>query len=229
MKSDERIPAALRELSPDILVVPESSSCPKLAQANMPHRWSGKPMIPLKGLGIFAPTAQALSIIGAPEAIHQFSLAVRVVLGSSELNVLGVWTLPSSGGGYRSKYLNSLNGILQERDDLLLAGNVVVAGDFNTSGSLDPQELPELFESVRDRYGLISAYHRATGEALGSESKWTHWHRGKADAGFHIDFVLIPEVWALQAVSVGVIEQWGSPNGLANSDHAPLTVDFSTS
>ena len=141
MKTDERVRVAIRELAPDILIVPESSNSPAFArEADMPHQWTGDPAIPFKGLDVYAPTAQSLSIIDRPELAHRFSLAVRAQLGSSELDVLAVWTLPAAGGGYRSKYLNSLKGILQESDKLLSGGNVVIAGDLNTSGSLDPQE-----------------------------------------------------------------------------------------
>jgi endonuclease/exonuclease/phosphatase family metal-dependent hydrolase len=77
-----------------------------------------------------------------------------------------------------------------------------------------------------DDLHLVSAYHVYFGEEFGSETRATHFFRGKPDAPFHLDYCLVPESWkqAITRVEVGTHDEWHR-----HSDHAPLIVDLDDS
>ncbi len=99
---------------------------------------------------------------------------------------------------------------------------VVAAGDFNISQCVVDQRhrAPQFIKDMRDKLGLVSAWHHSTGEALGEETRPTYYHRRKESDPFHIDYCFLPETWTdrLTGVEVGSFEDW------PQSDHRPLTV-----
>lgn len=227
--TNAKLGVAIERLDPDVLVMPESSMSPTLVAETLlspgvPHAWAGS--ISSKGLGIFAPKADRLQVIPTGSGAGEWSLAVRVQ-EEDPVTVVGVWTVPGGTGRWRSPYLRSLDGIFSRHGSVLDLGDVVVAGDFNCSGVADGGQLGELLGAVLDRYGLVSAYHRWSGEAVGEETQMTHWWQGHEDRGFHIDYVLVPESWTIRRVSIGSYDDWGAPGAPTRSDHGPLVVDIS--
>ena len=101
---------------------------------------------------------------------------------------------------------------------------VVAAGDFNISQCVVDQKhkAPQFLEGMRDKLGLVSAYHHSTREAHGEETRATYYHLRKESDPFHIDYCFLPETWMdrLTGVEVGTFEEW------PESDHRPLTVDI---
>ncbi len=218
----------LDRLRPDIAVVPESSAAPSIAADSLlgpavPHAWTGT--YPQKGLGIFAPAAIRMEVVRPAAGEGEYGLGVRLELSEAELGVLGIVTVPLHGTGHRTPYMCALVNILQRHEHMFEAGDVVVAGDFNCSGQTDPEAFPELLNEICDTYDLTSAYHSATGEAVGAETLPTLWWRHKQSDPFHVDFVLVPRAWVVEHVSVGSFEEWCASGVEARSDHAPVTVD----
>jgi endonuclease/exonuclease/phosphatase family metal-dependent hydrolase len=226
--TDRKVPRLLDDLKPDIAIVPESAAHPAVAATSMlgpgiPHAWTGTHLT--KGLGVFAPDAANLEVLGSTEDDGlQHGLLVRVELEAGPVHVLGVWTVPFAAGRWPSRYMRCLDALLARFDPFLSQGETILAGDLNCSAQSDPDSFPELLEEISQRYGLTSAYHHARGEPAGSESDMTLWWRGKRDAGFHCDLILVPEDWDVDAVTIGSYEEWGT--GPNSSDHAPVTADL---
>ena len=68
----------------------------------------------------------------------------------------------------------------------------------------------------------VLAYHYFFNEAPGKETQPTHFHQGKQDRPFHLDYCFVPSDWAsrITSVHVGGFSEW-----CAISDHVPLVVD----
>jgi endonuclease/exonuclease/phosphatase family metal-dependent hydrolase len=101
-----------------------------------------------------------------------------------------------------------------------------VAGDFNCPAGDDGEGFARFLEVVHDRHGLTSAYHRWSGEAVGSETAPTHWWRGHEASTFHIDFVLVPKQREVTDVVVGSYATWAAPGAPVRSDHAPVIAEL---
>lgn len=101
-------------------------------------------------------------------------------------------------------------------------------GDFNSSVAWDERhgrtDHRRLEAQLHDEFRLVSAYHAATGEHPGQESRPTHFWRWQAASPFHLDYCYLPEEWlpGLKSVTVGSYEEWADA-----SDHRPVTVDVS--
>jgi endonuclease/exonuclease/phosphatase family metal-dependent hydrolase len=98
----------------------------------------------------------------------------------------------------------------------------VILGDFNDNASFKSGGWQALLD-LSMPLGLVSAYHHHFAEEFGAESKPTHFHHGKQDAPFHLDYCFVPDGWAkrIRNVQVGSHEDWHK-----FSDHVPLTVDL---
>ena len=218
--------SALLALKPDIAVVPESSWRPAISEPGLfasavPHLWAGA--ILMKGLSVFAPTAERLERV-APQvdALGEVGLAAEAWHGAQRTSVVGVWTVPTSKGG--NPYLTAARGIMERYAAVLERGEAVVAGDFNISGKTDQAGLVAFKRMMRERFGLVSAYHAFHGIEIGEEREGTLWWRGKEDAHYHCDFVFVPATWRVTAVEVGSFAEWGGNEAVARSDHAPVVV-----
>jgi endonuclease/exonuclease/phosphatase family metal-dependent hydrolase len=145
--------------------------------------------------------------------------AARVV-GPVTFAVIAVWAQPEP------TYSEALRRGLATYRDLLVSGPCVLLGDLNSSVAWDKRhgrtDHRELESQLRDEFGLISAYHAATGEPAGEESKPTHFWRWDEASPFHLDYCYLPEGWisGLRSVTVGTYEEWADA-----SDHRPLVVD----
>ncbi len=214
-------------LNPEVLVVPESCQRPQIAMSSLfnravPHLWDG--VLPNKGLGVFAPGADELKLI-APESGGSGSIGIAggACHGAVNTTVVGVWTVPGTVG--RNPYLAAAAGIVDRYQKTLGSGNAVVAGDFNVSGRTDRAGMVAFGRMMKERFGLVSAYHAHAGVEIGDERGGTLWWRGKLADAYHCDFVFVPAAWRIRRVEIGSYEQWGAPGVVARSDHAPVIVD----
>jgi exodeoxyribonuclease III len=79
----------------------------------------------------------------------------------------------------------------------------------------------DMVQTLREQFGIVSAYHAFHGVEHGEELHPTHYWRRDEDERWHIDFCFVPHSWAekVQSVDVGGYAEW------KDSDHRPLTVD----
>jgi exodeoxyribonuclease III len=144
---------------------------------------------------------------------------LTVISGPTDFLLLNMWTLPKPT--YAACALATLTACASVWDRKL---PLVVVGDFNTSGSPGKHQKGhmELVRVLRDKFGIVSAYHAHFDVEFGAERHPTHYWRRSCDAPWHIDYCFVPESWAstIRSVEVGSFEAW------TDSDHRPLTVDL---
>ena len=101
---------------------------------------------------------------------------------------------------------------------------LVVAGDFNSCPAVRSQgrSSQEMFRTLRQGFGLVSAYHHYFGVEPGQESHPTFYMHRRQARPFHIDYCFVPESWAewIAAVEVGSYSEW------KDSDHRLATFDL---
>ncbi len=79
-----------------------------------------------------------------------------------------------------------------------------------------------------DRPRTGERLHHAYSVDLGAETHATHFHRYRREAGWHIDFVLLPSARLadLRSVEVGDHSTWTAAGAPARSDHVPVIIDL---
>ncbi len=226
--------AALLALKPDVAVLSECASPERLAQRLGADAFDGEPVWiganRDKGLAVLAFNGYRARL--ADEVYRRslrFIAPVRIE-GPISFNLLAVWAQNFSAGIRRKRQPGPLRlALTRDYRAFLGAGPAIVAGDFNNNIFWDkPGYLINHSHTVTllDRYGLVSAYHHARGEAQGAETEPTHYWRDRKKDGptYHIDYVFLPRAWSagMREMSVGSFEDWC---GARLSDHVPLVVD----
>ena len=154
-----------------------------------------------------------------PGTASFFAARVR---GPVSFTVLAVWAQREP------TYSEALRRGVEVYRDLLLAGPCVIMGDLNSSVAWDDRhrrtDHRRLDAQLSEEFGLVSAYHAATGEGPGQESRPTHFWRWHAGSPFHLDYCYLPKRWlpGLESATVGGYEEWADA-----SDHRPLVVNVS--
>jgi endonuclease/exonuclease/phosphatase family metal-dependent hydrolase len=202
-------------LGPDVAVLQE---CGRPLQSDPAVAWFGAN--PRQGVAILA---RAPYHIRAESVRSQSqSMFAARVLGPIDFTVVAVWAQQEPS------YSEALRRGITVYSDLLANGPCILVGDFNSSVAWDTKhrraDHRELESRLRQEFGLVSAYHAATGEEPGHESRPTHFWRWQEQASFHLDYCYIPEAWlpGLESVAVGSYEDWAN-----SSDHCPVIVDVS--
>jgi endonuclease/exonuclease/phosphatase family metal-dependent hydrolase len=173
---------------------------------------------PRQGVAVVA--QHPFYVVAEPPRSGSHSIFAARVLGPVHFTVLAVWAQ------LEPTYSEALRRGLAVYRDLLLPGQCVLMGDLNSSvawderhGRTDHRQLEAL---LREDFGLVSAYHAATGEQPGRESRATHFWRWQQSSPFHLDYCYLPEQWlpGLTGVTVGSYEEWADTSG-----HRPVLVD----
>ena len=229
---------ALMALRPDVAVISEAAK-PERLVAHMPELadaslvWTGKypdRELLLAGFGTTALEAFDRNLDDDP-LHHVVPVSVTGLPGlDMPIHLLGVYAQNSSGGNRRKNNPGPLRRSLRRYDGFLRSAPAVVAGDFNNHVCMDKPDWPlNHANAVRDLacLGLVSAYHVARGVEAGHELDSTYFHRYREAAGFHIDYVFMPEEWADRTfnVDIGQYQDWIKSR---LSDHVPLVLDVRT-
>jgi endonuclease/exonuclease/phosphatase family metal-dependent hydrolase len=175
---------------------------------------------PRQGIAVVA--GPPLWVVAEPTRDGTASMFAAKVLGPMPFTVLATWAQ------LEPTYSEALRRSLHVYRDLLLGGPCVLMGDLNSSVAWDDRhgrtDHRQLEAQLHDEFGLVSAYHAATGEHPGQESRPTHFWRWQATSPFHIDYCYLPKEWlpGLKSVAVGSYDEWSDA-----SDHRPVTIDVS--
>jgi hypothetical protein len=178
----------------------------------------------LKGVLVFTRPGYLLSATAGeaqPAYAHVVPLTVSTPVGES-IDLWAVWTLASSPReaayvGQAHLALNSLEGTLKT--------DTVMIGDYNSNSIWDHERRRNhglLVDRLAER-GLVSAYHRWTGESQGEESTPTFFLHRNAAKPFHLDHCFTDlEVIDVQ---IGTFAEWSGLKASGGaSDHVPLVV-----
>jgi hypothetical protein len=205
----------LRTLRPDVAVLQECAHPPREEASAV---WFGSD--PRQGIAVVV--KPPLRVLAEPPRKGTDSMFAAQVRGPFSFTVLATWAQPEP------TYSEALRRGLQVYRDLLLGGACVLMGDLNSSAAWDDRhgrtDHQRLDAQLRDEFGLVSAYHAATGEHPGRESRPTHFWRWQAGSPFHLDYCYLPKSWlpGLERVTVGSYEAWAD-----SSDHRPVIVELS--
>jgi len=228
--------AALSALKPDVAVLSECASPGRLAERlgreglDCEPAWIGANRD--KGLAVLAFNGYRAALVHEVYRKSLRFIAPVRVEGPVSFNLLAVWAQNFSDGIRRKRQPGPLRlALTRDYHAFLTAGPTLVAGDFNNNIFWDkPGYLINHSHTVAllERYGLVSAYHHARGEAQGAETEPTHYWRDRRKDGptYHIDYIFLPRAWAagMREMRVGTFEEWC---GTGFSDHVPLVVDVS--
>ena len=210
----------LRELEPDIAVVPECENPAEKGNWSefTDWRWTGDD--PHKGLGVF--TRNGITITDTTEIVeadHFLHVETDVV------DVLAVWAMNDEENP-RQRYIGQVYTALENHPELL-DENTVVAGDFNWNVIWDESPKSPLcgdFGDVRGELNqneLYSAYHAVCDDEFGKETEATFYMHKKEKRPYHIDYAFVPRglMKSNVGVTVGGYDDW-----IDASDHVPLLV-----
>ncbi|MDD9983307.1 MAG: hypothetical protein OXU81_18450 [Gammaproteobacteria bacterium] len=225
------------KLRPDVAVISEAAEperlvarVPELADASLV--WVGK--YPDRGLLL---AGFGTTVLRFDEHLHDDRLhhiAAVSVSGLPALDepvrLLGVCAQNSSGGNRRKDSSGPLRQALRRYHGFLRSAPAIVAGDFNNHVCWDKPGWPiNHANAVRDLagLGLVSAYHVARGVEAGHEPEPTYFQHYRKIAGYHIDYIFMPDEWANRsfALMVGRYQDWIEPR---LSDHVPLVLEITT-
>ena len=208
----------IADLKPDIAAIQEvepidDKNALSGKTATFWHRNTPRPL--RKSIGMVSYTKIKLAPIDTMLGVRRY----EVELGSRVFHAMSVWT---SVATRPKKDYHQLHDALGNPDvaALIRQRSTVVLGDFNLAPKFNGwKSLIELTDSL----GLESAYHHFFKEEFGQETRPTHFHRGKEDHRFHIDYCFLPKEWTnrITNVEVGTYEKWHQL-----SDHVPLIVDL---
>ncbi len=210
---------ALRELEPDLAVLPECGEDVDFG-AGTTTAWCG-----VGGTGLTAVGFDETTVRQRRSAVHdeRWNLPVDVRSPSASFGLLAVW---ASFETTRKASLGPTRPAIRSHERFLRRGDVIVAGDFNNHPRWDrPLQAWNHTYLVADldSLGLDSAYHRSTGRSYGEEDP-TFYHRHREESGDHIDWCFVPKHWSVLNVAVGEYDTYCRHPG-SLSDHAPLIVD----
>ena len=210
----------LSDLAAHIAIVPEVRA--KHAQAlgdSFDTIWEGED--DNRGLLVAVRKPWRLEVVARATARH--GLLLRATQGAQVISILGIWAMPRNGSYVRA-VIDGLDELLPRID----TDDVIVAGDFNASPTLDRMGSTEpKFDQITDRLhrqGLESLWHARTGQRFGSEDTATLYHLWKRERPFHIDFIFASRALAdrLTTMTIGSFDDWCT----RDSDHAPLVAEF---
>jgi len=213
--------AHMAPLRPDILSVQEVEpfELSQFAEDCRPtygHR-SCAEGFPRRGLGVFSYTQTRINAVdGDPFSGFR---CCEANWNGLLFNVVGIWTWGTQSA--RTSYRQAHDGLVRHADWIRQRPTVML-GDFNANASFNGKNWSQLI-ALTDAFGMVSAYHYFFNEAPGKEKQPTHFHQGRRDRPFHLDYCFVPSDWAsrITSVHVGSFSEW-----CASSDHVPLVVDL---
>ncbi|CAN5490986.1 endonuclease/exonuclease/phosphatase family protein [soil metagenome] len=209
---------ALFALKADLAIIQECSKkdSEALQLAGHNNLWFG-PEDAKKGIAIFYEVLWKLSLLAPID--HTWIIPLEVC-GPENFSLMAVWTVIEGG---TQGYVKLLRDSLKLHPEWYSGGNVVMAGDFNSSCQWDKSphyNHRSLVESLEE-HGLASAYHlHYAAEHQGAELSKTFRSTRKLE--YHIDYIFVPVTWKdrLQGCEAGTFDQWSK-----HSDHCPLIID----
>lgn len=219
--------AMVRELKPDLLIVPECECPERLEQFKdfpKPHDllWYGRNEV--KGLGIFSFTDFQFRVHRNYNPAIQYVIPIQTFNAQIRLTLFAIWAHnPDDPDG---RYVEQIWKAIHYYQRLIRTEKTLLVGDFNSNTIWDrPQRIGNHSDVVAKltKKGIQSAYHVKFGTSHGSENHPTLFLYRHRDRPYHIDYCFASNdlLCKLRSVEVGDFDGW-----IPYSDHVPLIVDF---
>ena len=173
--------------------------------------------------GVAVVSTNRMEFVKIP-SLHRTVVPV-VVHAQEPFMFVGVWTHPEPS--YASVAWEAMFVCAHEAKKRKLP--LVAAGDFNISPALKAKkpasDSSKVLQCIRDRLGLVSAYHRHRNEKAGKEKCFTYFHNNKKCHAFHLDYCFVTKVWCKDKNNVRArVEPF--PAFKQQSDHRPITIEI---
>lgn len=171
-----------------------------------------------RGLGVFAKQGISLQQVGLDAGPLELFLPCIV---AGNISLLAVWTRQANSPTFR--YIGQLWKYLQQHREFLRQEQAVCIGDLNSNVRWDVWDRwwnhTDVLKELQD-IGLESAYHFASAEAQGQETRPTFFMHRRPEKPYHIDYAFLSHALLRDtAVEIGEPNEW-----LEHSDHMPLIV-----
>ncbi len=211
---------------PDIAVIQECSE----KSAGMPAfdgyagQWIGNNSN--KGMAVFCRRDWSLHALAGPDEEIPKWIVPFAVRGRLDFTLIAVWACAIKGS-QRESYVGQIHKALREKPEWFRGDSVVMAGDFNSNAIFD-RKRPDgnhssMVGELRDKYGLVSAYHAIHKQKHGAEETPTFHLYRRAEKPYHFDYIFVPIAWRRRMkIEIGRHCDWAS-----ESDHCPLMVEVS--
>jgi endonuclease/exonuclease/phosphatase family metal-dependent hydrolase len=203
-------------LQPDVLILQEVSRR-DLESLDAPFcHWVGANES--KGLGVVVYRDDPCSITSP----YQAELPWFIPFSVGEVRILASWACSIS---YRRQYVRLMHEAVDHYRAYLTSPTSMVIGDFNSNQIFDRKYRADNHSGLVDKLGtmgMISLYHRSTGEAHGNETVPTYYQYRRLTMPYHFDFAFATEGLATcSSLAIGTAGRW-----LPMSDHMPLIIDL---
>lgn len=210
---------AVRSLGADILIIQECEKLPEDFFPGAKYFWSGHS--DKKGIGVLLFGMDAEIDESFNKNLDYF-LPLNLDIG---IRLLAIWSFTHRAAKrFGEGHKGHVSDAIQYYKDWLMNGDKgIVAGDFNNSVIWDKGTKESNFintNSALNSLGYQSTYHQLTGEEFGAEKSTTLYHTKKKDKRYHIDYIYLKGMSALN-FEIGAYEEW-----IKLSDHMPLFISI---
>ena len=217
--------AWIEQLDADVAVIsegPQVSPRPAPTLLEPAVQWIAVGDNPHKQIAIGSAHLPLRALEARPEQ-GQWAVAGGVIGGP---DILGIWSRPPTPSA--TTYAASVTATLTAWADVLVEGQMIVAGDFNVGFPIAREGRAYHARRVVktwEELGLVSAYHHFFDVRMGDESRPTFFDERNSQKGWHIDYVLIhqDQLHRLRNVELGDYWEWVDSR---QSDHVPLIIDL---
>ena len=168
----------LFEQNADVYVIPEMAKNVKIPDGYF-MKWTGN--YDSKGLGIIFNNATV-------EDCFDESLPYAIPIKYEDIFILAFWPTKIEKN---QTYTKLARKIIEHYAVELKRNDSIITGDFNLYHKKDiPNKAADIIEidDLLNSFGFKSLYHELRGEAFGSETKKTYFHRFKEDDAFFLDY-----------------------------------------
>jgi len=216
---------AILKYKPDILVVPECEHPDKLKfPSTIPCPkdilWIGNNRN--KGIGIFSYSNYRFDLLRCHNPALKLIIPVSITGGDMDFTLLAIWANHPEDKGF--VYVGKIWKALQHYRRLLLAGPVILAGDFNSNKIFNKPKREGNHSTVveyLEQKRIYSCYHQHFKQEQGKERHPTHYLYRHKDKPYHLDYCFASDHFKLKTVKVGGHNKWNQ-----YSDHVPLMATF---
>jgi exonuclease III len=181
------------------------------------------------GVGLFSDTFE-FEILPEHNPNFRYVVPYRIFNEKQDFALFLIWTKDKDENNKKIAYTEPSWKAINFADyKKYLSGNIILAGDFNSSNFWDKKYISEKVPTHNDiikklrEYNIESAYHKYFNCENGKEKEPTLLWRMKKDQQFHIDYVFLSDNFLIKNVEVGSLKEC-EENKL--SDHCPIAVDL---
>ena len=187
LSNSKKIKTLIQE-NADVYVIPEIADESKTdLPPGLKMKWNGvhfdKPFMGVKSKGLGIIWREEKGEI--PEDYYNKNLSYTIPLIYEDVLILGFW--PTKKPDEKNNYTKIAKEIIEYYTPLINKyDKCIITGDFNLYKSTDA-DITKIDRMLND-LKLSSVYHSETGEAFGSETKHTYYHKPMNDKPFFLDY-----------------------------------------